>query len=190
MEGSGAIRWSSVLLRGIAGIVFGIVLLAWPKATVSVTIWVFGIFAIAAGMVGATVAFSGRHEREHWIWSAIGGVISMGLGIAVLVWPQASARLVLVLIAILAIVWGFSDLLLAIGIRKVASAFSVVMMTLAGIISVAFGLYALVNPGEGAVAIIWLIGVYAIAWGVVLAIASFALRGIQKGGGGGGMTPA
>jgi uncharacterized membrane protein HdeD (DUF308 family) len=189
MDASESIRWSSVLLRGLVGIIFGIVLLSWPKATVSVTIWVFAIFAIAAGMIGATVAFSGRHEREHWVWPVIGGVLSMIIGILVLVWPEASARLVLVLIAIMAVVWGLSDIILAIGIRKTTSAFSTVMMTLAGIISFAFGLYALVDPGKGVVAIIWLIGVYAIAWGVVLAIASFAIRAAQKGGGG-GMTPA
>jgi uncharacterized membrane protein HdeD (DUF308 family) len=184
VESLDTVRWSSVLLRGILGIIFGIVLLAWPKGTISVVIWVFGIFAIAAGMVGATMAASARHERQHWLWSVVGGIASMGVGIAVLVWPQASAKLVLVLIAIMALVWGLSDILLAIGIRKEASTFSVVMMTLAGLISVAFGIYAFANPGKGAVAIIWLIAVYAIAWGVMLAIASFAIRSGQKSGGG------
>jgi len=180
-----SVRWSSVLLRGILGIIFGVILLAWPKATVSIAIWVFGIFAIAAGMVGATVAASARHERQHWIWSVVAGIASMGIGIAILVWPEATAKLLLLLIAILALVWGVSDLLLAVGIRKEASTFSVVMMALAGLISVAFGLYALINPGEGALAIIWLISVYAIAWGVMLTIASFAIRSVQKHGGGG-----
>jgi uncharacterized membrane protein HdeD (DUF308 family) len=179
-----------MLLRGIVGIIFGIVLLAWPKGTVSVVIWVFGLFAIAAGMMGATMAASTRHERKQWVWSLLGGLASMAIGLAVLVWPQASARLVLVLIAILALVWGASDLALAIGIRKEASTFSVIMMSLAGIISVAFGLYALIHPGKGAVAIIWLIGVYAILWGVALTIASFSIRSLEKGGGGGGIRPA
>jgi uncharacterized membrane protein HdeD (DUF308 family) len=179
-----SIRWSSVLLRGIAGVIFGIVLLAWPQATVGVALWVFGVFAIVAGLVGGMVAFSDRHERQHWVWSIVGGLASIVIGIIVLANPHGSAKFVLFLIAIMAIIWGLSDLFMAVTIRKEASAFSVWMLVLAGLISFAFGLYALIHPGNGAVAIIWLIGIYAIAWGLVLVLASFAIRAGQRGGSG------
>ena len=180
-----SVRWTSVLLRGIVAVIFGIVLLAWPQATVGVVIWVFGVFAIAAGVIGMTVAFTERRERAHWVWSIVGGLASVVVGIIVLANPHGSAKFVLFLIAIMAIIWGLSDLFMAVTIRKEASAFSVWMLVLAGLISFAFGLYALIHPGNGAVAIIWLIGVWAIAWGFVLVMASFAIRAIQKGGGGG-----
>lgn len=179
-----SIRWTSVLLRGLVAVIFGIVLLAWPQATVGVTLYVFAIFAIMAGLVGAMIAFSGRHERSNWIWSVVGGLASIIIGFIVLLNPHGSARFVLFFIALLALLWGLSDLITAIAIRKQASAFSVWMLVLAGLVSVAFGVYALVNPGKGAVAIIWLIGIYAIAWGFFLVLASFALRSVQRGGGG------
>lgn len=182
MEGESVTRWGAVLLRGIVGILFGIVLLAWPQATVSVAFWAFAIFALAAGMVSATIAVSERRERTHWVWSALGGVASMIMGVVIIVWPESTARLLLAFIAIVALVWGLSDLVVAVGIRKQASTFSVVMMALAGLVSIAFGLYALVDPGEGALAILWLIGVYALVWGFLLVVASFGLRSVQKGG--------
>lgn len=182
--GEDSIRWTSVLLRGLAAVIFGIVLLAWPKATVGVTLYVFAVFAIAAGLLGGMVAFSGRHERSNWVWSVVGGLASVIIGIIVLVNPHGSAKFVLFLIALMALLWGLSDLMMAIAIRKQASAFSVWMLVLAGLVSVAFGVYALVNPGEGAVAIIWLIGIYAIVWGLFLVLASFALRSAPRGGGG------
>jgi len=57
-------------------------------------------------------------------------------------------------------------------------------MSLAGIASIAFGLYVLVNPGKGALAIIWLIALYELFWGVLLTLASFVIRSAQRGGGG------
>jgi uncharacterized membrane protein HdeD (DUF308 family) len=50
------------------------------------------------------------------------------------------------------------------------------LMILAGALSIAFGLLMVVNPGAGAMAVLWLIGVFAIAYGVVLVVLSFKLR--------------
>ncbi|MFN9911892.1 MAG: DUF308 domain-containing protein, partial [Pirellulaceae bacterium] len=50
------------------------------------------------------------------------------------------------------------------------------LMILAGVLSIAFGLILMVKPGEGALAVIWIIGGYAVAFGVALAILGFRLR--------------
>ncbi len=178
------LSWGTALARGLIAIVFGIILLAWPKATIGAVILVFGIWAIAGGLAGAIVAIVKRADRKHWFWSVIGGLVSMAIGIAVLVWPKPSALLVLYLIGAVALVWGLSDIFMSIGIRRSASAWSVVLLALAGIVSVAFGFYVLVHPGEGAVAIIWLVATYEIVWGVLLSTFAIAMR--MTGGGGGG----
>ncbi|MBM3146825.1 MAG: HdeD family acid-resistance protein [Actinobacteria bacterium] len=189
MEGLEAVKWTSVLARGLVAIAFGIVLLAWPGATVFAAIVVFGAFAIITGVFGAFSAIGGRRERAHWVWSLIGGLLSIVVGVVALAYPGETAVVLLYLIAAMAIVWGVSDLFLALGIRGQLSGWGVLFLVLAGIISVAFGIYAIVNPGKGAIAILWLIGVYEIAWGLLLTMVSFAVRSAQKHGGG-GMTPA
>jgi uncharacterized membrane protein HdeD (DUF308 family) len=48
---------------------------------------------------------------------------------------------------------------------------------LAGLCSIAFGVFLIWDPGSGALAVIWLIGVYAIAFGIFLLGLAFRLRG-------------
>lgn len=180
-----AIKWTSVLVRGLIGLAFGTVLLAWPGATVFAAIVVFGAFAIVSGLFGIIGAIGGRHEREHWIWSFIGGVLSIIVGIVALVYPGETAKVLLYLIAALAIVWGVSDLMMAFGVRGKMSGWGILFLVLSGLIAIAFGIYAFANPGTGALAILWFIGIVWIAWGFMLIMASFAVRGMQKGGGGG-----
>jgi len=180
MEGLEAVKWTSVLARGLIGLAFGIVLLAWPGATVFAAIIVFGAFAIVTGLFGAIAAVGGRREREHWVWSLVGGILSVVVGIIALAYPGETARVLLFLIAALAIVWGVSDIMLAVGVRGQLSGWGRVFLVLAGIIAVVFGIYAFANPGEGALAILWLIGIFWVAWGVLLTIVSFAIRSAQK----------
>jgi uncharacterized membrane protein HdeD (DUF308 family) len=42
------------------------------------------------------------------------------------------------------------------------------LLILSGVLSVLFGVAMLISPGAGALAVIWLIGAYAIAFGVLL----------------------
>jgi len=178
MEGLEAVKWTSVLARGLIGLAFGIVLLAWPGATVFSAIIVFGAFAIVTGLFGAVAAVGRR--REHWVWSLVGGILSVIVGIVALAYPGETAKVLLFLIAALAIVWGVSDILLALGVRGQLSGWGRVFLVLAGLIAVAFGIYAFANPGEGALAILWLIGIFWLAWGILLTIVSFAVRSAQK----------
>lgn len=180
MDGLEAVKWTTVLARGLIGLAFGIVLLAWPGATVFAAIIVFGAFAIVTGLFGAVAAIGRRREREHWVWSLIGGILSVVVGVVALAYPGETARVLLFLIAALAIVWGVSDIMLALGIRGALSGWGRVFLFLSGLIAVAFGIYAFVNPGEGALAILWLIGIFWVAWGLLITMVAFAVRSTQK----------
>jgi uncharacterized membrane protein HdeD (DUF308 family) len=50
-------------------------------------------------------------------------------------------------------------------------------LILGGILSVLFGLLLAVLPGVGILSLIWLIGAYAVAFGVLLVITAFRVRG-------------
>jgi uncharacterized membrane protein HdeD (DUF308 family) len=48
-----------------------------------------------------------------------------------------------------------------------------------GVLSVLFGLFLYARPGAGAVALIWMIGAFAILFGIVLVALSFRLKGLK-----------
>ena len=72
------------------------------------------------------------------------------------------------------------------GVLEVAAAFILRrelrgewLLALAGVLSVVFGVFLAVRPGEGAIAIVSVIGVFAILFGVALLVLGFRLRRLQ-----------
>jgi len=91
------------------------------------------------------------------------------LGALVLTWPGITMITLLAAIIAFAFVSGIVEIVAAFQVRDV-------WLGLSGIISVLFGLYAFRFPGDGALAVLTIIGIYAIAGGVMLIIASFQVR--------------
>jgi uncharacterized membrane protein HdeD (DUF308 family) len=54
------------------------------------------------------------------------------------------------------------------------------LLILAGALSVVLGPLLIVLPGEGALALVWLIAAYALVSGVLLLVLAFRLRGIKQ----------
>ena len=93
----------------------------------------------------------------------------------VFVWPGITAVVLLVIVATWAIVTGILQVIAAIRLRgEVRNEW---LLALGGVVSVLFGVYVIVNPAPGALALVWLIGIYAIALGATLIGAGFRLRG-------------
>jgi uncharacterized membrane protein HdeD (DUF308 family) len=53
-------------------------------------------------------------------------------------------------------------------------------LALGGLASVAFGILLMRNPAEGALAVLWLIGTYALVWGVMTMVGGFDVRRLHK----------
>ena len=53
-------------------------------------------------------------------------------------------------------------------------------MAIAGVISILFGLYVIIFPRAGILSVLWLIAVFALAFGVTLIALGWRLRGIYE----------
>jgi uncharacterized membrane protein HdeD (DUF308 family) len=164
--------WWSVALHGILLIGFGAMALAWPDITLAVLIALFGVFVLVDGVVAAIAEVVTRSERERWWLTFLGDLFAIGIGIAVFVWPEITALALLYLIAAWALVIGlFAVFLPLVYRRKFGHAWPYV---LGGLVSIAVAIALFAYPAEGALALVWLIGIYAIALGLI--VTAFGVR--------------
>jgi uncharacterized membrane protein HdeD (DUF308 family) len=168
-------HWWVLLLRGIAAIIFGILAIIWPGVTLLSLTLLWGAFTLVDGVAALYTAALGKSgaASARW-WLAIVGIAGIiAAGIAFL-YPGMTALVLLWFIASWAIVIGIMQVIGAIQLRKEIE--GEWLLALNGILSIAFGLLLFIRPGEGALALIWLIGVYAIAIGILLAVLAFRVK--------------
>jgi uncharacterized membrane protein HdeD (DUF308 family) len=173
-------RWWAVLLNGVLAIAFGAMALARPGATLVVLIVLFAAFCIADGVTALIAAGAvGARERPwgHLLWA---GLLSLAAGIAAFAWPGFTAVALLLLIAAWSIVRGVLEIVAAIRLRDLID--DEWRLVLAGAVSVLFGLLLLVWPGAGVLALVWLIGIAALARGILLSMLGLRLRSAGRRG--------
>jgi uncharacterized membrane protein HdeD (DUF308 family) len=153
----------TLILRGLVTIAFGVLLVALPAISLSALILLFGAFALVDGVFILTIGIrmaSGEPARPI---ALLAGALAVVVGIATFLWPGITELVLLVLIALRAMIIGIAELMMA---RSVGRHSSLAWFLAAlGLVSIAFGVLLLVYPGAGILALIWLIGLYAIAIG-------------------------
>jgi len=102
------------------------------------------------------------------------GAAGIVAGLLVLALPRLSAIALIYFIGSWMVVMGVLSLIYAIRVRNQIS--NEWFIALSGVLSVLVGLYFLVFPGDGAISLIWLVGIYAILFGVMLVAFAFRAR--------------
>lgn len=170
--------WWLVAVRGLAAIVFGLIALLMPGITLLALVLLFAAYAIVDGASKVVSAFRRQPDGSRDMWSLLAGILGIVAGIVAAVWPGITALVLLILIAAWAIVTGVFEIVAAYRLRDQINGEA--LLALGGALSIAFGVLALLMPSAGALAIVWLIGAYAIATGIVLLIAAYRLYQRQQ----------
>ena len=167
--------WWLVLLRGVAAIAFGLLAWAWPGATLITVALFWGAYALVDGVAALVGGWQAKSDAGRPMWQVVLiGLLGVAAGIFTFVSPGITAFALLMLMAVWAIANGVFQISAAIRLRKeIANEW---LLILSGALSVVFGGLMILNPGAGAMAVLWLIGVFAVAYGVLLVILSFKLR--------------
>jgi len=164
-------NWWLLLIRGLCAIAFGFLAFAWPGITLFTLVLLYGAYALADGILAVIAAFKDGTADSRW-WLAIVGLCGIAAGIVTFMWPGITAFVLLLLIACWSIAHGIFEIVGAIQLRKEIS--DEWMLILSGAISILFGILLLARPAAGALALVWLIGTFAIIYGVLTS--AFALR--------------
>ncbi|MGH7681290.1 MAG: HdeD family acid-resistance protein [Candidatus Eiseniibacteriota bacterium] len=170
--------WWMLLLRGLIAIAFGVLTWMQPAITLVALVTLFGAYAIVDGALAVWVAITGRKENDHWGVLLLGGLLGIGVGILTFMAPGITALALLFYIAIWAIGTGVLAIAAAIRLRKeIQGEF---FLILAGLASVAFGVMLIMRPGAGALSVLSLIAAFAVAFGLMMVILAFNVRGFAK----------
>jgi uncharacterized membrane protein HdeD (DUF308 family) len=164
------------LFRGLAAILFGVLTLVWPGLSLTALVLLFGVFAIISGITA--VASSLHSTREQgWGFLLFQGILAIVAGVIALVWPGITALAFLYLLAAWAILTGILELIAPLSFPiGVGRGF---LMVLTGLISIVFGIVIAAQPASGLLAVVWLIGVYAIVIGIMYVVVYFQARSLQ-----------
>jgi uncharacterized membrane protein HdeD (DUF308 family) len=171
--------WWILAIRGAAAVVFGILALFWPGITILALVIVFGAYAIVDGVFSLIGAMRGT-PGESRPWMVVVGVLGIVAGILTFLWPGITALVLLMLIAAWFVVTGIFEIIAAVRLRAVIR--NEWMTAVTGVLSVIFGILLFIWPVRGAVALAWLIGIFAIVYGVALLAAAFRVHALTAGG--------
>jgi uncharacterized membrane protein HdeD (DUF308 family) len=165
------------LFRGLAAIVFGVLTLVWPKISLVVLVFMFGIFAVISGITTIVAALRNR-EEPHWGVLLFEGILGVLAGAVALVWPGITALAFLYLIASWAILTGILELVAPLSFPM--SVGRGLLFVLSGIVSIVFGVLIAAQPAAGLLTLVWLIGLYAIIVGIMSIVVYFESRSVAS----------
>ncbi len=170
-------RWWALALRGLFAVIFGLLAFFTPVPAMMSLVIVFGIFALADGVVGLVGAFGRARNGETWGWLAVGAVASIVLGVLAILMPGLTAKALTLLVAVHAAVFGAIFLFSAV---KFDGDHGRWWLVAAGVSSLIFAILIFANPLAGAIALTWVIGGWAMVLGVLMIALGFKLRSARK----------
>ncbi len=168
-----ATNWWLLLARGIFAILFGVMAFVWPGIALTSLVVLYASYATLDGVSALVLSLAGGDGRPWWQMALIGAV-SLAAGLGSFLWPGLTGFALLLLIAFWAIARGVLEIAAAVRLRKLLE--GEMWLALAGLVSIFFGLFLLLRPTAGAVAVVWIIGSYAILFGILAVAASLRLR--------------
>jgi uncharacterized membrane protein HdeD (DUF308 family) len=145
-----------------------------PGITLAALIILFGAFALVDGFFSIWAALANRRGEPHWVALLLAGLAGIAIGVLTFLMPSITALILLYFIAAWAIIRGAAEIAMAIQLRKVLT--GEWLLALAGIVSVLFGVFLVMFPGPGALAVVLWIGIWAAILGVVVIALAFRLR--------------
>jgi uncharacterized membrane protein HdeD (DUF308 family) len=171
-------NWWMFALRGLAAIIFGVVALILPEQALQALVLVFGAYALADGIFAMFAGIAARRYFERWWAMLLEGVAGVVIGLLTFFWPSITALALLYFIGAWALITGIFEIVTAIQLRRVIT--GEWMLILGGLLSILFGVLLFVFPAAGAVSVIWVIGMYAVVFGILEIIFAFRLHSLRR----------
>jgi uncharacterized membrane protein HdeD (DUF308 family) len=171
-------RWWLVVLRGIAAIIFGILAITLPGITLATLVVLFGAYAFVDGVFAVIHAMGGGDEAESMWLLLLEGLLGIGVGLITFFEPGLTVIALLFYIAAWNLATGVLEIASALRLRKQIS--GEFWLLLGGLCSIVFAVILMAYPGAGVLALLWIIGIYALLFGTSMLALGFRLRNLKS----------
>jgi uncharacterized membrane protein HdeD (DUF308 family) len=172
-------NWWLVVLRGVAGILFGALTFFVPRLSLIALVLLFGAYAFVDGILAIGSALRRREAGMHWWMMLLEGIAGVAAGVVTAIRPGLTALALLYLIAAWALLTGVLELMAAVRLRRAIR--GEWLLVLGGIASFVLGVLLLFFPRAGALAVVLWIGAYALVFGILLVALGVRLRAWGRG---------
>lgn len=162
--------WVVLVARGVIGVIFGVVAMTWPLSTVVGLAILWGVWALADGVSALVQAAQPGATRVRLAFAAM-GVVALVAAVLAIFSPALTAVALTWVLGLWLLVRGSLECVLA--LVSVAPA-SRAGMFLSGLIDIGLGVLFVTNPGRSAIGVAVVLGLAALAWGVVLVVLGVA----------------
>ncbi len=166
-------NWWAVALRGVFAILFGLIALLVPGATILSLVLFFSAYMLVDGVFGIVAAVRAARQGERWGLLILEGVLNIAVGVVAFLWPGLTVVAFVLLLAAWSLVSGGLMLGAAFRLSKEHGRW---WLALGGIVSIIFGVLLAIAPVIGAVVLTWWLGAYAFAFGIALLVLALRLR--------------
>jgi uncharacterized membrane protein HdeD (DUF308 family) len=166
--------WWNFLIRGLLALTFSFISLTNAGATaLAIFVW-FVLYAVVDGLFHIYMSIVYRHDSDRWWLGLVSGLLSVAVGGLALFWPQLTAYILLLFIALRAIIDGGLRVLTALRVgRQVQGEW---LLVVSGLLGIGFGVWMLLQPVIGGLALLWVIALYALALGFIWIAQALRLR--------------
>jgi uncharacterized membrane protein HdeD (DUF308 family) len=166
-------NWWAIALRGVFGIIFGLIALFMPGATILALVLFFSAYLLVDGVLGIVAAVRAAAQHERWGLLLLEGVVNIAIGVIAFIWPGLTALAFVLMTAAWALVTGG---LMVWAAFKLKPDYGRWWLVLGGLASIVFGVLLVIAPLAGLVVLTWWMGAYALVFGIMLLILGFRLR--------------
>jgi uncharacterized membrane protein HdeD (DUF308 family) len=165
-------NWWAIALRGVLGIIFGLIAFYLPGATILSLVLLFAAYAVVDGVFAIVSAIRAARQGERWALLVLEGIAGLLVGAISVLLPGLTAVTFVLVLACWAIVSGSLMVFAAFNLDIEHGRW---WLVLGGAASVIFGVLLFGAPLLGVIVVAWWLGAYAFVFGVILLILAFKL---------------
>jgi uncharacterized membrane protein HdeD (DUF308 family) len=170
-------NWWAFTLRGVLGIIFGLIAFFLPGVTMLSLVLVFSAYALVDGVFAIIAAGRAMRQHEGWGFLLLEGIVNIIAAAIAFLWPGITVVSFVFLVGTWAILSGGLMLSAALRLQLDHGRW---WLAVGGIVSVIYGVLLIAAPFIGALVLTWWLGAYAIVFGFALIAVAIKLHARQR----------